>query len=105
TEKLNDLDTQLQNAPKIEPVNLDEAETHLNQAENTHNEAKQLVSNIDQDIGKHLNEGAAHDVRAAASVDKRVQSVEDYWSDAYKDFEQQVRDAHFEMPKSAMENL
>jgi hypothetical protein len=63
------------------------------------------LENIENEIGKHINIEAKHDVNAAPAITNRVKSVEDYWSDAYEQFEQKVADAKFQMPEEAMTNL
>jgi hypothetical protein len=63
------------------------------------------LENIEHEIGKHINIEATHDVPASAAIVNRVKSIEDFWSDAYKQLENKVADAHFQMPEQAMENL
>lgn len=78
--------------------NLAASQEHVNNAENMGNE-------IDTNIGQHLNEGAQHDVRAAQGISNRVNSIEDYWNNAYKTFTSNIADANFQMPTTAMEKL
>lgn len=82
-----------------------QAEENLNLAQQHQQNAENMAGSIDANIGQFLNQGAAHDVRAAQGLSHRVQAVEDYWKDAYKTFQNNIADANFQMPKVAMEKL
>lgn len=68
------------------------------------NPATQLEQ-IENDIGKHINIGSRHDVNISSGVAKNVQSIENYWSDAFKNLEGNLENAQFKMPEEAMANL
>jgi len=63
------------------------------------------LQDIEHEIGKHINIEGAHDVRAATGISERAKSVEKFWGDAFKQFEEKVKDSKFNMPESAMGNL
>lgn len=84
---------------------LPQAEANLAQANEAHQNAQNMIQDIDTNIGRHLNEGAAHDVRAAAGIDARINSIENYWNDSYKKFHNDIKDAKFQMPQEAMNKL
>lgn len=66
---------------------------------------KTELENIENAIGSHLNIEGEHSVRASQGIKNRVKSIEDFWGNAYKGFEQKVKDAKFHMPEKAMESL
>ncbi len=100
----NSLQEKLSNT-KIDENAVPKAEENLNTAQQHEQNIENMASNIDSNIGQFLNQGAAHDVRAAQGLSHRVQAVEDYWHDAYKTFQNNIADANFQMPKTAMEKL
>lgn len=63
------------------------------------------LEHIENEIGKHINIGSRHDVAISAGIKKNTQSIEDYWSDAYKGLEDKLENAQFKMPEQAMSNL
>jgi hypothetical protein len=63
------------------------------------------LQEIENAIGQHINIEGTHDVRAASGIAHRAKSVEDFWKDSYKQFEQKVKDAKFHMPEKSMQNL
>lgn len=63
------------------------------------------LESTEAQIGKYINAEADHRVRVARQLTNRVNDIQDFWSDAYKNFEDKVRDAKFQMPESAMQNL
>jgi hypothetical protein len=90
---------------KIDENAVPQAEENLNAANQHQQNSENMANSIDANIGQFLNQGAAHDVRAAQGIAHRVQAVEDYWNDAYKTFQKNIADANFQMPKTAMEKL
>lgn len=80
------------------PQTPDQAQQLADNAVANHEAAQQNLSNIDAQLDQHLNKGAAHDVRNAAAIDRRVGSIEDYWSQGYKNLDQKLKNARFEMP-------
>lgn len=78
--------------------NIARSQEHLANAEN-------MGSDIENNIGQFLNQGAQHDVRAAQGLANRVDSIENYWNNAYKKFTSDIADANFQMPRTAMEKL
>lgn len=66
---------------------------------------KSELESIENELGKHLNVDAAHDVAASSSIANRVQSIEDFWSNNYKNFMDKVKDSKFTMPEESMNNL
>lgn len=69
-----------------------------------HNPTSEL-ENIESEIGKHINIEGEHGLRASKAINHRIKSIEDYWSDAYKKFEDKIKDAEFHMPEKALTNL
>jgi hypothetical protein len=63
------------------------------------------VENVENEIGKHINAEGQHDVRAARAINNRVNSVEGFWNDSYKNFENKIKDSEFHMPEQAMGNI
>ena len=100
----NSLQEKLSNT-KIDENAVPKAEENLNTAQQHEQNTENMASSIDSNIGQFLNQGAAHDVRAAQGLSHRVQAVEDYWNNAYKTFQSNIADANFQMPKTAMEKL
>lgn len=82
-----------------------EAEANMNAAQLHQQNAENMANTVEGNIGQFLNQGAAHDVRGAQALAHRVNSVEDYWNDAYKTFQTNIADANFQMPKTAMDKL
>lgn len=104
TDQANDLQKQLAET-KVEEGAVPKAQENLETAQNTQNNTESMANNIDSNIGQFLNQGAAHDVRAAQGLTHRVQDIENYWNDSYKKFQSNIADANFQMPKTAMEKL
>lgn len=104
TDQSNDLQKQLAET-KVEEGAVPKAQENLETAQNTQNNTESMANNIDSNIGQFLNQGAAHDVRAAQGLTHRVQDIENYWNDSYKKFQNNIADANFQMPKTAMEKL
>ena len=69
------------------------------------NEPKNELEHIENEIGKHINAEGSHDVNASTAFVKRADSIEDYWSDAYKKFMTKIEDSKFHMPEKAMDNI
>lgn len=63
------------------------------------------LQDIESQIGTHINAEGEHGVRAAHAIKGRVKNIEDYWSDAYKKFEDKIKDVKFQMPEEAMGSL
>ncbi len=100
----NSLQEQL-SATKVSEDEIPKAEQNINATQLHQQNAEAMASNIDANIGQFLNEGAQHDVRAAQGLSNRVNSIEDYWNNAYKTFTNNIADANFQMPKTAMDKL
>jgi hypothetical protein len=100
----NTLQEQLTNT-KVGENAVPEAEQNMNTAQFHQQNAENMANSIESNIGQFLNKEAAHDVRAAQALTHRVDSVENYWSDAYKTFQNNIADANFQMPQTAMEKL
>lgn len=90
---------------KPEEMALPNAEQNLTRSQENLQAAQEMGGNIDANIGQYLNQGAQHDVRAAQGIANRVQSIEDYWNNAYKTFTSNIADANFQMPRTAMDKL
>lgn len=90
---------------KVDENALPQAEENVNTAQFHQQNAENMANSVDANLGQFLNQGAAHDVRAAQGLSHRVQTVEDYWNNAYKTFQSNIADANFQMPKTAMEKL
>ncbi len=82
-----------------------QAEETMNAAQAHQQNTENMASSIESNIGQFLNEGAQHDVRGAQQLSNRVNSIEDYWNNAYKTFTNNIADANFHMPKQAMNKL
>lgn len=63
------------------------------------------LENIEHQLGTHINAEAEHGARAANSIKNRVKDIESFWSDSYNKFENKIKDAKFQMPEQAMDNL
>lgn len=63
------------------------------------------LQDIEHQIGTHINAEAEHGIRAAHGIKSRVRDIEDFWSDAYKQIEDKIKDIKFQMPEQAKENL
>lgn len=66
---------------------------------------KTELEGVESEIGKHLNIGAQHDVKAANAIVNRGKDIESFWSDAFQQLEGKLGEAKFEMPEQAMSNL
>lgn len=107
-ENLSNETAQLQqelNATKPAEEAAPQAEQNLLHSQEVQKNSENILHDINNNIGQHLNEGAAHSVRIASGIDNRVQSIEKYWGDSYKKFENNIRESKFEMPQSAMSKL
>lgn len=104
TDEASQLQKQLQESKPGE-TELPQAEENLARSQEHLENAAQLGNDVDSNIGQYLNIGAQHDVRAAQGLSNRVNAIEDYWNKAYKTFTNNIADANFQMPKSAMEKL
>ena len=103
-DEANSLEEQL-TSTKVGEGEVPQAEENLNAAQFHQQNAENTANSIESNIGQFLNQGAAHDVRAAQGLANRVQSIEDYWNNAYKTFQSNIADANFQMPPSAMQKL
>lgn len=63
------------------------------------------LENVENEIGKHLNIEGNHRSRISQGITNRVNSAIDYWKDAYKNFHNDVSDANFQMPDTAMKKM
>lgn len=63
------------------------------------------LQDVESQIGKHINAEGEHGVRAAHAIKGRVGDIEKYWSDSYKQFEDKIKDAKFQMPETALSSL
>jgi len=103
-EQMTGLKDQLANI-KPEENALSSAEENLNTAQSHHENAQQLAQEIDDNIAQFLNKDAAHDVRFSQTVKHRIDSIENYANESYKNFLKNIADANFQMPKEALEKL
>lgn len=90
---------------KIDEGSIPEAEENLNAAQTHQQNTENMANNIDSNINQFLNQGAQHDVRFSQGLTHRIDSIEDYANNTYKNLMQNISDAKFQMPKEAMENL
>jgi predicted nucleic acid-binding Zn-ribbon protein len=90
---------------KVEEGAIPQAEENLNTAQAHHQNTQNMANNIDSNIDQFLNKDAQHDVRFSQGLTHRVNAIEDYASNNYKTLMQNISDAKFQMPKSAMEKL
>src|ERR1043166_63890 len=104
TDEASQLQKQLTETKPAE-TDLPTAQDNLNLSQEHVQNAENMGNDIDANIGQFLNQGAQHDVRAAQGLSNRVNSIEDYWNNAYKTFTNNIADANFQMPKTAMEKL
>jgi hypothetical protein len=84
---------------------VDNMQQNINMAEQHHENVKNIANAAEDSIGHYLNKEAVHSVEAAPAINARVNSIENYWSDAYQRFVQKIKDAKFQMPDTAMQNL
>ncbi len=63
------------------------------------------LENIENEIGKHINIEGQHDVNLSSALSNRFNSVQDFWSNAYKQLEDKLENAKFMMPAASMQNL
>jgi uncharacterized coiled-coil DUF342 family protein len=90
---------------KVDENAVPQAEENMIAAQAHQQNTENMANTVESNIGQFLNQGAAHDVRAAQGLSHRVQDIEDYWNNAYKTFQSNIADANFQMPKTAMEKL
>jgi hypothetical protein len=64
-------------------------------SENAMKEANELQSA--PEISSYLNSGAAHNVRGAKSLEHRLNNIESYWKDSYKNLKSNLKTSNFQM--------
>ena len=107
-QSMTDEATQLQKellGVKPSETELPKAQENLTRTQEHLANAESVGGDIESNIGQFLNEGAQHDVRAAQGISNRAKAIESYWNDAYKTFTNNIADANFQMPQSAMKKL
>lgn len=94
TELQEKLDTQKEvgNAP-----NLNEYAENEKRAGAYHENAQNIVAKAENEIAKHVNEGAAHEVRASRAMKHEITSINDYWSDAYDALTKKLKSSKFQL--------
>ena len=105
---MTDEATKLQNQlfeTKPDETDLSTAQENLTRSQNQLQNVGKMKSDIDTNIGQHLNMGAQHDVRFSQGLTHRIDAIENYANDTYKNLMRNISDAQFQMPKAAMEKL
>lgn len=111
--KVEPLEQKAAEAIKPYEENLAKAETGLQEAESEatpvkpdiYEEPKTQLENIENEIGKHINVKGQHDIAASHAITNHVESIESFWSDAFKELENKLSNAKFMMPQNVMEKL
>ena len=86
--------------PESLPISAEEAGLKSQAAELAHEQAEKNVTAAENEIGEHLNKGAAHDVRAAAAIDTAQEAIHSGISKEYKDIEKSLADKSVEITNS-----
>lgn len=104
TEEASNLQKELAGV-KPEETELPKAQENLARSQENLQNAQQMGNDVDTNIGQHLNEGAQHDVRFSQGLTHRIDAIENYANDTYKTLMQNISDAKFQMPQTAMNKL
>lgn len=112
-EELGDINRKIEGIPEITTevpklnTNSQETFANLNKANETHEQAKQVAGSIENDMGQHLNKGAAHDVRAAARIDEIQTAKREAINKDYDAINRNLADKHIEIsnPREAKDIL
>ncbi len=86
-QKLSDLQESLGDQPPTLPKNVEEAKTNLDKAQATHEEAKNLANNTEDQLGTHLKKGIDYDVDAASRIKAIEQANRKGISKGYDDLQ------------------
>ncbi len=65
---------------------------------------KAALSNAQDQLNQHLNIGGVHKTDVAYGLTNRVNSIENYWKDAYSNFKDKIKDLHVTMPDNVVKN-
>lgn len=86
-QKLNDLHESLADQPPALPKDVDEAKDILDKNQQTHEDAKNLSDETEDQLSKHLNKGVDYDVEAASKIKQIEQANRRGISKGYDDLE------------------
>jgi hypothetical protein len=79
----------------------EQAEQHLNTANEIHSANQLAAVKAEKDISDYLNVGNQHDVETATGIQKAVKDNENYWSGRYKNLVSNLQDSQFKMPENS----
>lgn len=60
------------------------------------------ISNVEDQLGRQLNTGAAHNIRNGSLLKNRINSIEGYWRNRYKNFMDKIASQKFQMPNDVL---
>jgi hypothetical protein len=63
------------------------------------------LESIENEIGRHLNIEAPHNIRVGESIKARIPSIYKFWGNSYKDFINKLKDSKFYLPKEGLEKI
>lgn len=100
----NDFNKTQQQLSEIPQISVESSQNNLDNAISDHENAQSELgaandqqSNIDQQISQELNQNAAHSVRASRSFKDNITSINDYWSDNYKQLMSDLKGSNFQL--------
>lgn len=59
--------------------------------------AQSLQNTANKEVGEYLNKGYAHSTRGASALSHRLNNIESYWKNAYKDLKNNLKTSEFQM--------
>lgn len=113
TKEINDLNEKLADQKEIINKSFPEGETKIFEqkkipviaefAENEkrasayHDNAREMVAKVENEVSKHVNPNADHAVRASREMKHEITSINDYWSSAYKNLVTKLKNTKFKL--------
>jgi hypothetical protein len=88
--------------PTIGAESTEVSQKRLDEATKSHESAKKLVGEIEGQFDKELGKGSAHADRLASNVNNQIEAIEKHYSDRYKKFMSDAKDAKTLMPKKVV---
>lgn len=100
----NDFNKTQQQLSETPQVSVEDSKNNLDNVMSDHENAQSKLgaandqqNNIDQQISQELNQNAAHSVRASRSFKDNITSINDYWSDNYKQLMSDLKGSNFQL--------
>jgi len=100
----SDFNKTQQQLNEIPQISVEDSQNKLDNASLDHQNAQSELSaandqqnNIDQQIGIELNQNAAHSVRASRAFKDNITSINNYWSDNYKQLMSDLKGSNFQL--------